>query len=1102
MRVDHYRKLVDVDCCLRDGTQKKRKGSEAVRCGSSPTCGLSLIQRFVSRKPWYCFFNRSKRSFKDTSGTSDFLGESSHVQITVNPLSVSGAGLQVASNRKPLEAFLSPFCSSARGSSLKVEATSFESGGLYWFLNILCWITRSFLVFCVVGKLYLWYYPLLPPELVWIDGFLVEVVEQETWLESYWKWTSTWLCLCFTILLTIIVSHCSFLLDVVSLLVPRSPLESDVECGSPFAFSRKKSSSSSSRCRNGVDEIGTKNERAGGVCCHPTSSSVIHPDSTFSSTSQCTLKMPSLVGCCSYGLQPFARTFSRPPIRSAKDLDRFVNGTQATSVPFERTPSTPLEKDFLSMKPLYSCSAAADNSLAMPDKNSLANKSLPFFRPLRDNEEKRGSTEVHKRSTRLAWGNPNLHQGGRSEVGTGGDSLPANESPLLLAGRGLEGGISVRYDGRDVTEGSPGVSRNAFPSESSKNITFTGGRTRSQQDKRNQLHDTDGVGSRYGANGAVWAALGLMDAFLVRSAMVKVKERFQQICVELLKRIEESNVWFRACNLADFDCSHSLEETYTAPQTAGFGGVGSFRSGIGSSTLGSGAISSFTGGGGMFSSGGGGGAAVVGFGSNTAASGFGQSTTLLSGTTALSGGQAGPSLTRVTKKMYLFQEKEKLRQQAAAVSVGAGAGGFGNSTAFRPSVGFTSPSPPQTLSRGEMIEKIQRFEERLELDEKLNVFLTFPLSTVTGSAGTPSIDRVSSVTTPLSGVGTADCARCQQQQQYLIHRMQTWASSSSWNPRDLSPEKSPNEAVGAAAVSEIWHERDGDQHSRGSGVLSRSRTFPLVENDAYLMLHLLRCGIDGLSSFVRSGYLSSSSRVPELSLCVGDVGIPYFYVLFRTSAMDIPLSSTLESNDISADAGSASNRVSGLRTLFPHQSPSFSSLTRSPVLTASNRHHVPLVTRNSGGGGRLSSGAAKTIRLNAAGWLKRLYSTAEPDNFEVDAMTNAISSSGVTLDATTEDFHEEEEEEVLLSTSPGPNSLWEALLLFICIVHRFYGGTFHSIQGVMDLECNGLISVVAPCTSVLHSRDESRKKRAGAATEPEGWLRGRSLFHTRKEIVV
>lgn len=1128
MRLDNYQKLVDADRFLQKERGKDTKKDKSAVDSSSHRKIVSFF-RCCGNKVRRCYLsiNRKRTGASNAlnCGPADWMTLSRFLSV---PSGVTESSTALGIHCAQFSPFLFPFRSSKDPSLSSVPPSS--GGWAYWFLFVLRCVTLALLAFCVVGTVYLWRYPLLPLELIWIEGILVEVEEEETWIESCWKGTGLWRSTWILVFLSFLAGHWPSFFEWIKLVT--SPLSEEKNGKKAYSSpgSTRKNGISDSSCTEDRDiRLPSEGGRKDDLALHAkplNHTTTICHTSTLLDFAQPIPSSPSFFSSRSNYLQPFIRTFSSSPIRSLKELDRFLRSTQSVSAAQSNTSTSPRGNGPLTREYPSFSKGKEEKRTALPGKSALA-KTSPLLGALTDDEKKKRNIEVSKMRALLPWGHSCLpREAGRDTSSLG--SIPAPVPSVRLAGCGLGGGIRVCYNetiGREVEFDR--VSHSVDPLGSSKvmpsSVGLSGNSTGYHQGYSRQMDGRDSY-VLHGVNEAVWAGLGMMDAFHVRASVIKLKERFQQICTELLQQIEASNAWLRARDMGAFDCSHSLEETYMAAEAGGLGSTGGFRAGMGGggSLFGSSTVSN--------AAGGGGGQGGFGFRPNTAVGGFGQNNLLSSSPTSFGGGVGASPAAKITKKMYLLQEKDKLRQQCQQTTAGSGLGGagggsmFGSTTSFRPSSGFMStPSPVPAFTRAEMVERIERLNKRLELEEKLNVFNTFPLLTAAGSSSnTTSTDGLNSTTGSGSVSGSAGGTGCQQQQEYLLHRVQMWASPALWNPRTFSSEKSLTEDVGAAASAEIWYDKNSsDPQAGGRGIgTGRSRAAPPVENDAYLMLHLLRYGIEGLSSFIRSGCFSSSSRVPELCICPGDVGIPYFYVLLRTSTTDVSLSMPFEASSTVSDPTAMAIRISGGRAAVPHQRLSSSqwSCVRRQLPSGSFRQHVPRDYRTSGASGGASATLKRTIRMNVAAWLKKLQSSQGSEHREGEAVSGSILAStgvathrrwpspfslmegGIGTEGGIDDVYEEEE--VVLSTTPGPHSLWEALLVFICIVHRFYGGAFHSARGTMDLEYNGLVNVVAPFSTVLSNRVGGRKQRSTVGTaEPEGWLHGRSLFSTSKDIV-
>lgn len=1151
MTLDNYQKVVDVECCLQKEKRKDDKTYYSVGNFFSFFSSVCSACCWVGRV--CCSFSSEKTGSsgecKPAKGQLEGWRRNTFNGEYGDPLAVAETLASLSTQKGQLSPFLAPFrFTSNKPVNLPVESSS-RSRCFYFLLVFLHSMTLIFFFFCVVGKIYLWVYPILPPEMIWIENVLVEVTEEETWLESWWKWSGLWKCLGGLILLAFAFGQWPFFLQWINASPFSYSSNKNLPPGIFFSRPIKENSRSSWPCRKArTVSFSPDEERKNGTLSSSlplNDRKALRPLSHSCSAKPISL-LPSFTSSPSNRFQPFSRTFSPPRIRNAKDLDRFLNNSARphAALPNNKTLTT-LDGEELSLGGIASFSpAVADGATTVLGSKSNSTRTSSSLRTLEADETRKGISDLQKGSTAsLPLGSPWSRGVGRRDRGLLGSAATPMPS-LHLQGGGISGGISVRYNELGSAGGLSGGAGGVDSLRNSKGIASKSN-TGSPHSHRKQMDSREGYALN-GVNGAVWEGLGMMDAFHVRASMIKLKEHFQHICAELLRKVDATNAWFGARGLSDFDCSHSLEETCAGHETHTFGATGGFNGGIGGgSSFGNLTRQTAHGeGGGLLFGGGGGGIAVgqsgVGFRSNTYGSGgFGQSNILSSPSTTFSVAGAGSSsIAKITKRMYLLQEKEKLRQQCqqaigASGPVGVGGGGFSSTLLLRPSPGLsTSSTSPIPLTRSEMMEKIAKIDERLQLDEKLNVFNTFPLPSGGGTAGTARPDALNSASNGTSTSASPGGARCQQQQQYLLHRAQIFASPLYWNPKKISSQELLTEDVGTAASAEIWYEKDAsDRHTEGaSSGTGRCSVAPLVDNDAYLMLHLLRYGIEGLSSFIRCGHFSSSSRGPELCICVGDVGIPYFYVVLRTTAMDVPLGLSLEPNTTPSDGVLTGSEASRGGVAFPHPRLSFSSSslpllsswlplsTRRQLGRTFGRQHIPRDSRNKVSGGHMPGSPIKTIRMNVAGLLKKLQYSHGNTNSEVEGVRVALSNSGVGLTSkswpfspswregiSAEDRHDEvpEDEEVVLSTKPGPNSLWEALLLFICIVYRFYNGSFHSIRGTLNLESNGLMSVVEPFSTVFSSHEKTRRTpyNPSAMTEPEGWLRRRSLFTTKKEIL-
>eukprot|EP00796_Vickermania_ingenoplastis_P001125 gene1126-659_t len=445
-----------------------------------------------------------------------------------------------------------------------------------------------------------------------------------------------------------------------------------------------------------------------------------------------------------------------------------------------------------------------------------------------------------------------------------------------------------------------------------------------------------------GVTDAVWTELGI---FNLRTAEAKVKEQLRDVCVELLEKVDRCDAWLRANNFGDFDCSHSLEEPATnAAPGPGFGAAPPSSGGFGS-----------------FGGGGFGKPASTGFGTG-ATGGFGTAAT-----TGF-GGFGAPQQPAVpaTKKTVLTQERDKIRQQqqpAAAPGLGRPAAASTGSFGFAGANKGAAAAPPMTPAVA--LERIQRLEARLELEERLDVFSTFP------------------------AFGAVSSTERSQQQQYLLRRLRAWASSA----------LSFSDSAEACAT-----------RRHGEGVL--------LVSEPHLMLHVLRFGLPGLAPFVRFGYVSSAFE-SDISICVGDVGTPYFYISYRTPPLDIEAASAVTGSFASPAQRRREETTRGTHRGRPH---------------STQRVDVPLLLIH------LNQHAADTSS-----------STPDQDRYAVARLGPG---------------EEGPEREVILPTTPGDTSLWEAVLLLAAIVQRYHGGVFRGLRGTLDLERSGLERVLSSASAL------------------------------------
>lgn len=133
-------------------------------------------------------------------------------------------------------------------------------------------------------------------------------------------------------------------------------------------------------------------------------------------------------------------------------------------------------------------------------------------------------------------------------------------------------------------------------------------------------------------------------------------------------------------------------------------------------------------------------------------------------------------------------------------------------------------------SAGQDFDVVLRFDQRLALEGRLDVTSTFPQ------------------TAPLPNVDLA------ARQQYNVRRLRTFAKQ-----RTLAS----------------YQHGGGDPETWRPG-------FPC---DAHLLLHVLRTAVEGMSHCVRFGY-QRSANPQDLAIYVGDTGEPYFYVRYRSPAME------------------------------------------------------------------------------------------------------------------------------------------------------------------------------------------------------------------------
>lgn len=243
-------------------------------------------------------------------------------------------------------------------------------------------------------------------------------------------------------------------------------------------------------------------------------------------------------------------------------------------------------------------------------------------------------------------------------------------------------------------------------------------------------------------------------------------------------------------------------------------------------------------------------------------------------------------------------------------------------------------------------DNIKHLELRLELEEKLDVFLMYP-------AFSPTCKE-----------------RCEQHQ-YLLAKLRGWAT----------------------AACDALTETNG---SSGSSSAGQHRGAALLCNDAHLIAHVLRQSVEGLQPFIRLGYQVPSGAATDMAICVGDISTPYFYVWYRAPP------TAVSSQDRSRRA-----------TAAPSGAVDTTSVPRR------------LLQLNGGEGGPQSGGGRGSPSFGVSSGL---------DDEEVD--------------------------EVILTTTPGPRSLWEALALFAALTQRYHEGLYRGVRGTVDLKRSGLDRLV------------------------------------------
>nr|CCD12401.1 unnamed protein product [Trypanosoma congolense IL3000] len=178
-------------------------------------------------------------------------------------------------------------------------------------------------------------------------------------------------------------------------------------------------------------------------------------------------------------------------------------------------------------------------------------------------------------------------------------------------------------------------------------------------------------------------------------------------------------------------------------------------------------------------------------------------------------------------------------------------------------VGFGAPqtqaAPPQPFRKADALMEERRkiasqgqnvqncdvtmhLDQRLQLETKLDTNTTFPPATPT------------SVTEQHA------------QRSYVLERIRTFASQTS--------------------LASYHHSR-GDKHSWRNG-------FP---TDAHLLIHIVRTCVPGFSDYVKFPHQSSNSQ-HDVTLVVGDMGEPYFYVRYRSGCTDETFSTRTGPNSL------------------------------------------------------------------------------------------------------------------------------------------------------------------------------------------------------------